>query len=88
MSSCKGLFSPLDSDCVYSSTLKKTIKEQQSFQPSEKEATEILTKMEVIVKLTEEQLRLLVDNKSRLEELKVGGMHIEQFLFKILMSSC
>jgi hypothetical protein len=56
------------------STIKKVVKEYQTFNPSETEAKGILEKMKVIVGLTETQLGLLVQKQSQFEKLHVGGM--------------
>jgi hypothetical protein len=70
-----------------SSTLKKGIKDYQTLEPTEAEATTLLNKMEVILKLTEEQLSTLVKNKERFAELKVGGMDIPSFCVLPIMNN-
>jgi hypothetical protein len=55
------------------STIKKEIKDYQTFNPSEEEAKTILQQMHTIVDLTEKQLGLLVQGKAQFEKLHVGG---------------
>jgi hypothetical protein len=50
------------------------VNEIQSFEPSETENQAILATISRLLDLSEEQLALLVSNKSRFESLKIGGM--------------
>lgn len=55
-------------------TVKKIIKEYETFEPTAADSEMMHGKMTNLLSLTEEQLNLLVANKARFESLKVGGL--------------
>ncbi|POS76777.1 hypothetical protein DHEL01_v204825 [Diaporthe helianthi] len=56
------------------SEIKKSISEYDGADPTPDEAQVILTKMEKVVELTEKELETMVQNKPRIDELRVGGL--------------
>ncbi|KAI3398749.1 hypothetical protein diail_8616 [Diaporthe ilicicola] len=56
------------------SEIKKSISEYDGADPTPAEAQVILTKMEKVVALTEQELDTMVKNKARIDELHVGGL--------------
>jgi len=50
------------------------VDQRQGTNPTEEEARKTLSRMQHIVELTENQLDLMVTNRLRFEEMKVGGL--------------